>query len=57
MYQLIRAYDDCTCGTEYVNDFKAALRACAIYLEDSSCVTVKIVKCDTGELILDYWAS
>lgn len=53
-YMVIRAYNDITSGTEKTDSISSALSACAIYLEDSDCFTVKIVDCETGKLILDY---
>ena len=53
-YMIIRVYDDCYHGTDYASTVSSALSACAIYLEDPSCFSVKIIDCTTGELILNY---
>lgn len=55
MYQILRVYDDQTAATERTDVFTHALSACAIYLEDPSCISVKIWDVDTGKIILDYW--
>lgn len=55
MFMLLRIYDDCTSGTEYVDNMPSALRACSIYLEAPDCVGVKIWNTTTDEEILNYW--
>ena len=55
MYMVLRLYDDCTSGTEKTNDFLSALQACEIYLEDPTCMGVKIWQTDNGKILLDYW--
>ena len=49
-------YDDGTrvYDIDYASTVSSALSACAIYLEDPSCFSVKIINCTTGELILNY---
>ena len=55
MYTVFRIYDDCTTHTEYVDDISSALSAAAIYLEDESCIIVKIVKTSSKKLFLNYY--
>lgn len=55
MFMLLRIYDDCTSGTEYMDNMPSALRACSIYLEAPDCIGVKIWNTETGEEILNYW--
>lgn len=55
MYTVFRIYDDCTTHTEYVDDISSALSAAAIYLEDESCIIVKIIRTSSEELILNYF--
>lgn len=55
MYTIFRTYDDCTTHTEYADDISSALSAAAIYLEDPSCIIVKIVKTSSEKLFLNYY--
>lgn len=56
MYLIIRAYKDFTSMTEHTDNIANAFAACAIYLEDSECITVKIVDTQNEKIIADYWA-
>ena len=56
MYLIIRAYKDFTSMTEHTDSIANAFAACAIYLEDSECITVKIVDTQNEKIIADYWA-
>lgn len=56
MYQIIRVYDDNAIATEIAPSFISALTACTIYLEDSSCIMVKIKDCRDNKTIMEYWA-
>lgn len=42
MYQIIIAWDDCSCKTEHTNDICAALRTVEIYLEDPQVCDIHI---------------
>lgn len=53
-YFIVRAYDDCVCGSEHVETISNALSAAAIYLEDTSCVSLTIIDAETGKVILSY---
>lgn len=54
MYQIIRVYNDQTCMTEHTFSIVAALEACAIYLRDASCESVKIWDEVAKVWILEY---
>lgn len=45
MYQIIVAWDDCSCKTERTDDIRAALRTVEIYLADSHICDVHIYDC------------
>lgn len=45
MYQIIIAWDDCSCKTERTDDIRAALRTVEIYLADSHICDVHIYDC------------
>ena len=56
MYIILRVYDDCSSATERAEQITGALSAAAIYLEDPSCVSVKIWRAaNPNEIILDYY--
>ncbi len=55
MYQVIRAYNDCSCMSEHTDSITSALSAAAIYLEDPDCLTVKIYDTRDKKFILDYY--
>lgn len=54
-YKLLTIYDNITTKTEDTDDFRAALSAAAIYLDDRDVIGVKIWDIPTGKIILDYW--
>lgn len=55
MYQVIRAYNDCSCMSEHTDSITSALSAAAIYLEDPDCLTVKIYDTRDKKFVLDYY--
>lgn len=56
MYQIIRVYDDGATAAETTSSFISALNACTIYLEDPSCIVIKIKDCRDNKTIMEYWA-
>lgn len=45
MYQIIIAWDDCSCKTEHGNDILSVLRAAEIYIEDPHVNIIHIWDC------------
>ena len=56
MYQIVRVYDDGATAAETTSSFISALNACAIYLEDPSCVVIKITDRRNNKTVMEYWA-
>lgn len=55
MFTILRVYSDCSTVTETTDNIIRALSACAIYLEDPDCISVKIWRTKDGTFILDYY--
>lgn len=56
MFQIIRVYDDGGAITDNASNIINALNACAIYLEDPSCIVVKIIDRTNNKTVMEYWA-
>lgn len=55
MFIILRVYSDNATACEHSDTFISALSACAIYLEDPDCISIKIWDTTTGTIYLDYW--
>lgn len=55
MYTIFTLYDDLASKTETAATISIALSTAAIYLEDNSCIDVKIWEKQSGNIIMDYW--
>lgn len=56
MYQIVRVYDDGATAAETAPSFVSALTACTIYLEDPSCIAIKIKDLRDNKTVMEYWA-
>lgn len=56
MYQIVRVYDDGATAAETAPSFISALTACTIYLEDPSCIAIKIKDRRDNKTVMEYWA-
>lgn len=55
MYELVRAYNDCTSMSEHSDDIVALLEAAAIYLRDRSCWSLHIYDNKHDCIVLTYY--
>lgn len=53
-YQLIRAYEDCTCMTETSDNLVRLLNATAIYMEDDTLTQISIWECGVDGYVLSW---
>ena len=53
-YQLITAYDDCTCKSEFTDDLQAALGAISVYLHDPNLFIIHLIDNEKEKMIFDW---
>jgi len=53
-YQLITAYNDCTCKSELTDDLQAALGAIQIYLYDPDLYIIHLIDNEKEKMIFDW---
>lgn len=52
-YQIICAYEDCSCVTEISNDLINVLNACTVYWKDSTCFSIQVYDSVTKMFIIN----